>query len=95
MSDEIKISNITLSTLWINNISRSSGLMERIDIFISFDTTIADMQTLRQEMEKFVTAPKNIREFQSEIVLRCVGLGTMDKLQLQLEVRHKVIDAAP
>ncbi|PVH74771.1 hypothetical protein DL98DRAFT_575425 [Cadophora sp. DSE1049] len=85
----IQIPNITLNTLWINNISRSKGLMERTDIFISFDTSIADIETLRQEMERFVTAPENVRDFQPEITLRCVGLGTMDKLQLQLEVRHK------
>lgn len=85
----IQIPNITLNTLWINNISRSKGLMERIDIFISLDTSIADIKTLRQEMLAFITAPENVRDFQEEITLCCIGLGTMDKLQLQLEVRHK------
>ncbi|KAL5332055.1 hypothetical protein ACEPPN_001598 [Leptodophora sp. 'Broadleaf-Isolate-01'] len=85
----IQIPNITLNTLWINNLGRSKGLMERIDVFISFDTSIADVDTLCQEMEKFVIAPENARGFQSDIVLRCVGLGTMDRLQLQLEVRYK------
>ncbi|KAL2065215.1 hypothetical protein VTL71DRAFT_2884 [Oculimacula yallundae] len=85
----IQIPNITLNSLWINNISRSRGLMERIELFISFDTSISDIEALRQEMENFVTASENVRDFQPEIVLRCVGLGSMDKLQLQLEVRHK------
>lgn len=69
--------------------------MERIDVFISFDTSIADVDTLCQEMEKFVIAPENARGFQSDIVLRCVGLGTMDRLQLQLEVRYKVMNSIP
>lgn len=94
-TDINQIPNITLNTLWINNISRSKGLMERIDIFISLDTSIADIETLRQEMLAFITAPENVRDFQEEITLCCIGLGTMDKLQLQLEVRHKVAKPAP
>lgn len=85
-----QIPNIVLNTLWINNITRSRGLLERIDIFISFDTSVEDMNTLRFEMEKFVSDPENKREWQDDIILRCLSVGSMDKLQLQLEVRHKV-----
>lgn len=93
-TDIDQIPNITLNTLWINNITRSKGLIERIDIFISIDTSLADIETLRQEMAAFVTTPENTRDFQEEITLRCVGLGNMDKLQIQLEVRHKVTEPA-
>ncbi|PMD25978.1 hypothetical protein NA56DRAFT_655370 [Hyaloscypha hepaticicola] len=50
---------------------------------------MSDIETLRLEMEQFVRTPENIRDFQPNIVLRCVGVGSMDKMQLQLEVRHK------
>jgi hypothetical protein len=84
-----QIPNNILNTLWINNISRSKGMMERIDVYISLDTPFEDIEALRMEMEGFVGNADNKREFQPDIVLRCVGVGTMDKLQLQLEVRHK------
>jgi hypothetical protein len=50
---------------------------------------MSDIEALRLEMQSYITAPENSRDFQPEIVLRCVGVGSMDKLQLQLEVRHK------
>ena len=64
--------------------------MERLDTLVSFETSLEDIESLRDKMEKFVTTPENVRDFPSGIVLRCVGIGGMDKLQLQLEVRHKV-----
>ncbi|TVY35576.1 putative MscS family protein [Lachnellula subtilissima] len=85
----IQIPNSVLNTLWINNISRSKSLLERIDIYISFDTSFEDMNALRLEMQKFVSGPENKREWQEDVMLRCLGVGSMDKLQLQLEVRHK------
>jgi hypothetical protein len=85
----IQIPNSVLNTLWINNVSRSRGLMERIDVFISFDTTMEDIETLRSELEAFITHEDNKREFHPDLILRCLGVGNMDKLQLQLEVRHK------
>lgn len=48
------------------------------------------MNALRLEMQKFVSDPENKREWQEDVMLRCLGVGSMDKLQLQLEVRHKV-----
>jgi hypothetical protein len=84
-----QIPNNVLNALWINNISRSKGLLERLELFISFDTSMSDIEALRLEMQSYITAPENSRDFQPEVVLRCVGVGSMDKLQLQLEVRHK------
>jgi hypothetical protein len=59
-------------------------------MYISFDTSLEDIELLRWEMETFVQDTENKRDWQSDIVLRCLGVGSMDKLQLQLEVRHKV-----
>jgi hypothetical protein len=50
---------------------------------------MSDIEALRLEMQSYITAPENSRDFQPEIVLRCAGVGSTDKLQLQLEVRHK------
>jgi hypothetical protein len=64
-------------------------MKEQLDMFISFDTSLEDIETLRLEMEAFVRDPENSRDFQPDIVLECTGIGNMDKLQLKVEIRHK------
>ncbi|CZR63877.1 uncharacterized protein PAC_13774 [Phialocephala subalpina] len=85
----IQIPNNILNTLWINNTSRAKSLIERLEVYISFDTSLEDIEVLRLEMENFVTCDENKRDFHPDVVFRCVGIGSMDKLQIQLEVRHK------
>jgi hypothetical protein len=64
-------------------------MKEQLEMFISFDTTLEDIEVLRREMEAFVRDPENSRDFQPDIVLECTGIGNMDKLQLKVEIRHK------
>ncbi|KAG4034176.1 hypothetical protein MFRU_003g01490 [Monilinia fructicola] len=85
----VQVPNIVLNNLWIENITRSKAMKEQLDMFISFDTTLEDIELLRTEMEAFVRNPDNSRDFQSDIVLEAVGIGNMDKLQLKVEIRHK------
>lgn len=85
----VQVPNIVLTTLWIENITRSSAMKEQLDMYISFDTTLEDIETLRTEMEKFIRTPENSRDFQPDLLLECVGIGNMDKLQLKIEIRHK------
>ena len=81
--------NIVLNNLWVENVSRSKAMKEQLDMFISFDTSLEDIELLRKEMEEFVRHPDNSRDFQNEIVLECTGIGSMDKLQLKVEICHK------
>ncbi|THV44233.1 hypothetical protein BGAL_0694g00020 [Botrytis galanthina] len=85
----VQVPNIVLNNLWVENITRSKAMKEQLDMFISFDTTLEDIELLRTEMENFVRHPDNARDFQSDIVLEAVGIGNMDKLQLKVEIRHK------
>ncbi|QSZ30734.1 hypothetical protein DSL72_000292 [Monilinia vaccinii-corymbosi] len=85
----VQVPNIVLNNLWIENITRSKAMKEQLDMFISFDTTLEDIELLRMEMEAFVRNPENSRDFQPDITLEAVGIGNMDKLQLKVEIRHK------
>lgn len=85
----IQVPNIVLNSLWINNITRSATLKERIEIAISFDTTIEDIERLRREIETFVQSKENRREYQADINIRVMSVNSMDKLQLTLEFKHK------
>src|SRR5438045_1485534 len=84
-----EVPNIILNSMWIENVSRSKAMKEQLEIFISFDTSLEDIEILRKEMENFVRDPDNSRDFQPEVVLECTGIGSMDKLQLKVEIRHK------
>ncbi len=85
----VQVPNIVLNTLWIENITRSKAMKEQLEMYISFDTSLEDIETLRSEMEAFVRHSDNSRDFQPDIVLEATGIGNMDKLQLKVEIRHK------
>jgi hypothetical protein len=85
----VQVPNIVLNNLWIENITRSKAMKEQLEMYISFDTSLEDIELLRSEMEAFVRHPENSRDFQSDIILEATGIGNMDKLQLKVEIRHK------
>ncbi|KAF4625131.1 hypothetical protein G7Y89_g13038 [Cudoniella acicularis] len=85
----VQVPNIVLNNLWIENITRSKAMKEQLDMFISFDTSLEDIDLLRKEMEAFIRHPDNSRDFQPDLILEATGIGNMDKLQLKIEIRHK------
>lgn len=85
----VQIPNIVLNGLWVENVSRSKAMKEQLLMYISFDTTIEDIELLRKEMETFVRHPDNNRDFQNDIVLECTGIGEMNKMELKVEIKHK------
>ena len=86
----VQIPNTVLNQNWIENISRSKAMRERVNMYISFDTSLDDINALKAEMEKFVTSKENNRDFQSDIEVEIIGIAEMNKLELQVEIRHKV-----
>ena len=91
----VQIPNIVLNTVWIENVTRSKAMRERISMFISFDTSLEDITALKMEMQAFVGDKDNSRDFQSEVEVEVVGLAEMNKLELRVEVRHKVYIGSP
>ena len=84
-----QVPNIVLNTLWVDNISRSKAMREQISLFVSFDTSFEDIELLRKEMQNFVLAKENARDYQSEVEIEVVSMAAMDKLELKIEIRHK------
>ncbi|CAJ2511025.1 Uu.00g066500.m01.CDS01 [Anthostomella pinea] len=85
----VQVPNIILNNLWIENVTRSKAMKEVIDLNVSFDTSFEDIELLRQEMENFVRAPENSRDFLQDIVIGVSGVGDLDKLQLKVAIKHK------
>jgi small-conductance mechanosensitive channel len=43
----VQVPNIVLNSLWIENVTRSKAMMEQLDMYISFDTSLEDIELLR------------------------------------------------
>ena len=85
-----QVPNLVLNGVWIDNVTRSKAMREQLLMYISFDTTIEDIQLLRNEMQNFVLHKDNSRDFQPEIDVEVSGIASMDKLELKVEIKHKV-----
>ena len=81
--------NSVLNNLWIDNVSRSKAMRERLQVYISFDTTLEDVQLLRKEMQNFVLDKENNRDFEPEINVEVTGINKMDQMELTVEIKHK------
>ena len=64
-------------------------MKEVIDVNVSFDTSFEEIELLRLEMEKFVRAPENNRDFQPDVGISVGGVGELDKLTLKVAIKHK------
>ncbi|EPS28772.1 hypothetical protein PDE_03718 [Penicillium oxalicum 114-2] len=84
-----QVPNNILNSLWIDNFTRANAMHERLTVPVSFDTSFAEIQALRDEMEIFVRDPSNSRDFQPDFEIEVVGLGALDKLELRVDIRHK------
>ncbi|KAL2443674.1 Mechanosensitive ion channel protein BA [Exophiala dermatitidis] len=84
-----QVPNNVLNTQWIDNVSRSKAMRERIKLYVSFDTTFEDLDLLKKEMTNFVRDKDNARDYQPDLDIEVTGLAEMDKMELTLEIRHK------
>ncbi|MCJ1392205.1 hypothetical protein MMC18_005072 [Xylographa bjoerkii] len=84
-----QVANIVLNTVWIDNVSRSKAMREQLSMSISFDTSLEDIQLLRDEIQNFVLDKENARDFQPEVEVEVTGIASMDKMELKVEIRHK------
>lgn len=85
-----QIPNNILNSLWVDNFTRADAMHEQITVSCAFDTTFAEIETLREELEAFVRDKDNSRDFQPDINIEVLGVGeTMDKVQISVDIRHK------
>ncbi|KAL1640834.1 hypothetical protein SLS58_006657 [Diplodia intermedia] len=85
----VQIPNIVLNSLWIENTSRSLAMSERIPIYVAFGTSFEDITALKDEMQRFVRDKENARDFYPDIDIEVRGIAELNKLELQIECRHK------
>ncbi|KAK5113370.1 hypothetical protein LTR62_003470 [Meristemomyces frigidus] len=85
----VQIPHNVANAVWIENVNRSGPMKERISLNVSPSTSMEDVLALRSELEKFVTAPENKRDYQSDLDIELRNLNDLGKLELRVEIRHK------
>ncbi|EMC99605.1 hypothetical protein BAUCODRAFT_40873, partial [Baudoinia panamericana UAMH 10762] len=85
----VQIPHNVANSLWIENISRSKQMKERVSICVSPATTIEDVLALKHELHKFVSAEENRRDFRPEMDIELRNLNDLTKLELRVEIQHK------
>ncbi|KAI4717755.1 hypothetical protein E4T48_06040 [Aureobasidium sp. EXF-10727] len=85
----VQVSHAVANTLWIENVSRSKAMKERITLGVSASTTSADIHALRVQLKEFVRASDNARDYQPDLDVEVVGIGNLDHLDLMIEIKHK------
>lgn len=83
-----QVPNNVLNTMWIENISRSKQMTEVIKLFVNYDTSFDDIELLKKELLEFLW--ENSRDFQRELDIEIIGMGDLDKLEIKIELKHKV-----
>lgn len=85
----VQIPHNVANSLWIENVSRSRSMKEQYNFSVCAKTTNADILVLRAELEKFVKASENKRDFIPEIDIELLSLGDLKQLDLRVEIKHK------
>jgi small-conductance mechanosensitive channel len=86
----VQISHIAANGHWIEIVSRSKAMKDRITLTVSEATTSADLKALRVELEEFVRAPDNSRDYQHSLNVKVVAVGNLNHLELIIQIEHKV-----
>ena len=90
----VQISHSVLTTLWVENVTRSQAMKEQIIFKVSADTSAEDIANLRGELLKFVNAPDNKRDFQPDLNIELISVGDLKQLELRVEIKTKVCSFA-
>ena len=64
-------------------------MKERLNLSVAATTSNEDILALRGELQNFVTADENRRDFQPEVEIELRSVGDLKQLDLRVEIRHK------
>ena len=84
----VQIPNNVNIANWIDNITKSKAMKERLTFSASVATPFTDIEVLRQEA--FVQEPENRCDYQPEIEIELISAGDLSKPDLRVELQHKV-----
>jgi hypothetical protein len=91
----VQISNIKNNDNWIENVTRSKAMKEQISVSIHAETSFADIEVLKGELQAFVLAADNKRDFHPEVEIQIMEVKDLKSIELLVGVSHKVLAAFP
>ena len=83
----VQVNNSILNNTWIENVRRSMTMSEKVQLLVDFGTTFSAIQRLRKEMQAFVEF--HSRDYASDLEVEIMDAKGMDKLLLQIIIKHK------
>jgi hypothetical protein len=86
----VQIPNIKNNDNWIENVTRSKAMKEQVSVVVHAETSFADIEVLRSELEAFVLAPDNKRDFHPEVEIQIMEVKDLKSIELLVGVQHKV-----
>ncbi|KAF2725043.1 hypothetical protein K431DRAFT_216794 [Polychaeton citri CBS 116435] len=85
----VQIPNNVANTLWIENVSRSRAMKERLTFSVAATTSVEDIETLKDELEKYIISDEHRRDFRPGIEMELMSVGDLKQLDLRVEIRHR------
>ena len=85
----VQVPNSVINSLWVENVSRSPAMKERLTFAVSPGTSFDDIETLRRELQAFVMLPENKRDYYPELDVELLSVGDLKQLDLRVEIKHK------
>jgi small-conductance mechanosensitive channel len=86
----VQIPNNVNNANWIDNVTKSRAMKGHLTFSVSSGTSFTDTEALRKEMESFVQVSENKRDYQPEIDIELISAGDLSKLDLRVELQHRV-----
>jgi small-conductance mechanosensitive channel len=84
----VQIPNIINNNNWCENVSRSKAMKEQVSISVHCETSFADIEVLKGELEDFTV--ENKRDFYPEVEIQISECKDLKQIDLLIGVSHKV-----
>jgi hypothetical protein len=86
----VQLSNIKNNESWIENVTRSKAMKEQVSVVVHADTSFADIEVMRGELEAYVLSPENKRDFFPEVEIQIMEVKDLKSIELLIGMQHKV-----
>ncbi|KAH6914006.1 Mechanosensitive ion channel-domain-containing protein [Coprinopsis sp. MPI-PUGE-AT-0042] len=86
-STSVQAPNISLNTLFIQNMRRSPSMSETFAFDVSYGTNFEDLEKLREVMLKFLTAER--RDYHANFDVNILNIPDQDKMSLNVDIKYK------
>jgi hypothetical protein len=85
----VQISNIKNNDNWIENVTRSKAMKEQISVSVHVETSLADIEVLKNELQAFLVHADNKRDFFPDIGIQIMEVTDLKGIQLLVSATHK------